>query len=1424
MATQVLIAHTGQRLQVDTTRFSSIDEFKASVSKQTSIPLPHLVALTPHGKGVKLQTIREEAEIYIYDRNLTQADPSDPKTPSVPELPNPKRYAVPKAPDYIDDTHDMSSWQKLCLERRAWALGIADDCARLATAARERYGEMDVMIKCLDAAVVNLEHSVKQIEPKYAELKKWAAPALEEHVRLAANWEKCLSVARSVPISAAMVKFMTGKDIKRKQATLDDLLELDTAKKAGSLAATSERKFGEKVQSLDKAANTMYRGLEQLISEFDGLVSRSALTHSGEADQLLQDIEAVAKKIHTDAQMVQEYTNRQRDLSQASKAAQNQTERLLPTLKRRAQEMDDMVHYATEARNAIAADSVRCMRSITGITSLHSNVKSQMNILNQSEEDMATFDYLRLIHQLPYMYASFVSEAIRRREWAEKIKTDSSTLANEMALFQDEEAKRRRRWHKMVGSTYGPEESGTSILGLEVNLLGEEEEWPNMSKVDLEEFLDHLRQKAAEAAIVEEVSKLAQELKGPTKQQSKRLKAFKNGSIHEAALGRSGLMIRGDDELLRSLQDDKSKLENKVKTAESRVRRLEDLLHRSQTSRPSLGSLFGHERNDSTYSLQSPTVANSDDRRFSSTGIEFHQQRIRQLENELGAEKERSAALEKELGARTTQHDDMKGRMEEVNSTKKDLLGNMEALKREFTEERKSLEAEIKLLKARIEDNEDEMEHLGESREHEKATYDQRVAALEHEIHRLRKEKQDETLKSQGQVEFLRNEMRLQRERNGALERSVETITEENKALSSDLLAAQDASKTQLGALRDLHDQLCSDDGTDAPADAADLIDVLASRAAEVVSRLRITENDMSALKSDYDRSQEHVQSLKSELAETQERLTAEEDSARRLRESLSEEKARVAALEKDREDGRSQLSQLRARLSDGETGSESMRKRLDEEERRVTAMSEELALKQSQVGSLSEELRLSNEKLHKSQGRVTDLTGRLDARTERAKDLTQRLYAQNDRLCRLLERLGFAISREGSSMTIQKVPRSERGSMSQTQHGNDSFDPNQSSSVRRSVTLGSRALADSADLELLYWTNSTEEEDETEKYEAFVSQLGSFDMDLVSETVYRRVKDVEHLARKLQRDARAYREKARTLQKEAHEKIAYKHFKEGDLALFLPTRNQASGAWAAFNVGFPHYFLREQDGHRLRSREWLVARITRIEERVVDLSKTLHKQQQQQAPDPDAASSANGEEDDNPFQLSDGLRWYMIDAHEDKAGAPSTPGLGKSTTAANNVEARADMHLHAHGHGGGAGGRDKRTSVHSIEGVSKVLTKSLESRRSSSNSKKALPFSGAGLLKGNAVASETNSIRAAASETPLGTSPPAQDSPVLITTTGPPGDGTEGMTNASSPQKLGGGSARQPTAAPDEGSSASKPAASSISEVRNDMDTLLGP
>lgn len=1241
----------------------------------------------------------------------------------------------------------------------------------MASAATARYSEMDVMLKCLDAAIANLDTVLKPIESKYNEFKKWATPAQEEYASLTSNWESYIELARSVPVSPAMVRFMTGQDIRKsRQSTLEDLIDPDPTRKAGKLAATALRKYNTKISDLDKAADKLFNGCEELFGEFNKLVARSVMQHMNECNQLLEDIEAVTNKIDTDYQATLQYTNQPKDVSQASKTAANHTKQLLPSIHNRALEMDEMLRYATQARNEVAVDALTFMRNIAEITTLHHDVKAQMNLINQVEEELTTFDYLRLIHQLPFMYASFMVESIRRREWSEKIKTDSSTLVNEMALFQDEELKRRRKWEKMVGNTYGPEKIINHVLGLEVNLRGEEEIWPDVTKQELDSFLSIIRHQNADEAVVADVAKLISDLNNPTKQQNKRLKAFKNGSVHEAALGRSGLLIRGDDDLLRSLQGDKSRLESKLKTAESRVRRLEDLLHRhTQASRPSIFPQQNDQNNSSTSIRASHASHASHDRRQSSASESNDTllQRIAQLETEINAQKEHTAVLQKEADAHAEHID-------EANSTKQDLLGNMEALKREFMEERKSYVDEIKQLKARQEENEDAM-----------------VQSMQDEIDRLNNEKRDDALKTQGQLDFLRNEAKVQRERVISLERELREARDTIKNMTKQAEGLQENTEVHARSLRELHEQLSPTEA--APPDFADLIDAVVTKSTDVLAKLESHERDLSLMRADLGLADVTVREVKSELSSTKDKLSGEEMTVVRLRESLDREKARCATLETEVNDGREQLNELRIKMTEGETGSETLRKKLDEEEKRVADLAEQLASRQSQVGSLEEEVRMFQEKLQSTESSLSALNRRFEDRNTRSKDLAQRFYTQNERLTRLLERLSFSVTRGERSMVIQKIPRSERTS----QNPNDSSDPG--TSFKRSLSFGSSAPADSNDLRLLYWMNAENSGAEEEQYQAFMAGPGNFDIDAFSEAIYRRVKEIEHTARKMTRDARSFRERAHIAAKEAHEKIAFKHFKEGDLALFLPTRNQTAGAWAAFNVGCPHFFLREQEGHRLRSREWLVARITRIQERVVDLSKNLQPANAALS-EGETDSITTGDDNDNPFDLSDGLRWWLIDAHEDKPGAPSTPGLGKSTVASNKVEAVADMH--SHGRPGKL--KSKLGSNGGIEGVSKTLSKSLESRRSSSGSKKALPFApGATAAKGSALASETNSLRAAPADSPaIGTSPSLEHS-----IAGPSGTQEEPTTKPHQQGQIKG------VASPKD-----------HNEVRNAADSLLGP
>ncbi|KAJ3826685.1 putative peripheral membrane protein [Lentinula raphanica] len=124
---------------------------------------------------------------------------------------------------------------------------------------------------------------------------------------------------------------------------------------------------------------------------------------------------------------------------------------------------------------------------------------------------------------------------------------------------------------------------------------------------------------------------------------------------------------------------------------------------------------------------------------------------------------------------------------------------------------------------------------------------------------------------------------------------------------------------------------------------------------------------------------------------------------------------------------------------------------------------------------------------------------------------------------------------------------------------------------------------------------------------------------------------------RKWQKQCKEYRERAKG-------KISFRNFAKGDLALFLPTRNSISKPWAAFNVSFPHYFL-QATGHlaeQLKTREWIVARITSISERVVDRD------------DPTS----------NPYALGDGVKYYMLEVEDWTQPSHDKRKLSKKRTA----------------------------------------------------------------------------------------------------------------------------------------------------------------
>jgi autophagy-related protein 11 len=1286
MSLQIAVAHTGQRLDADPVGFHSIDALKQWISTETQIPPQDQILLTPRGKHVKPQALLTEKEIFVYDRELFNLSASQS---AVPPAALPEPYTADDPPDTLASHTDLAAWQNLFKARRDWAFEVLQKSEGMSQLASRYFSEQATVEKGTQIAVGNHDTHLRNLEQKHQQATIWFDGVSKETGDNLRNLEKDYAQLSSIPANAEFIPFLA-KGVRTTQKiqkasphriTLQEFLDADAVKSATAVGKRVRESFAKRIVDMGSQIERISSDYNDLLGAVDQSQSRSLVDDAEEPVRLYNEILAVTKKVDSDYEHVMGLQANSRSVAQVSKMALLHTRNFLPAIKEYSAEMSDLVRRSVEQKNLSVKNALESMRSISNIESLISALNADLDSLDLPKDGLDALELVSIVSRLPYIYGSLMIEAIRRREWVEKMKKDTSSLAEEMAGFQEEEERRRKKWLKPISDVINVEVAQGNMLGFEMNVQAERNHWPTVSRDDLQEYITVLQSLDGLETASEPLNQALKELDRPTKQQIKRAKNFKMGSVHEPAFGKGSLMLRGDDEM-RVLKEANAKLEEELKGSKSRIRRLEDLLHRqTHVSRLSIGSGFPSIGPQSPADPSTPVAEVSSprpqeeisrrssvsSRRFSSNQNSDERaltRRILKLEADLAAEKEARAALEKEAKSRSEEDSELRRQAEEANSNRKDIMENMEAQQKEFADERRALEQEIAGYKNKIDEAEDELDRILGSRDNERTGTDAKIQDLLAELEKTRKDAAEEVQRAHQELKSLRSD----------LERRKETDYQQYESLSAAFA------------------HLSTDD---VPEDHAALVSQLEELALRSMNHLKDLEQAVAMARAE---NESLRGSAERQQAEMSSKLDAREAEALSLREQLDSEKAKTASITVELEEERDHLRNLRTKFAEGETGSEALRQRVAEEEAQVGVLRMQLAESQSHANSLDVELMHLQKKMAKYE-EVDASTSH--QRSVRAKELSQRLYAQQERLLRLLETIGFVVTYENGAMAVQRASRVNSGSTVLNDMTRSTTTP--------SPTPLKRQLDDNLDLSFLQWPETGNPDEENRLYSELMTNLDRFDIETFSEAVFKRMRDMEHTARKYQREARAYRDKAHRFHSEAHEKIAFKSFKEGDLALFLPTRNQATRPWAAFNVGAPHYFLREQDAHKLHGREWLVARISKVEERVVDLSKAMDGAARRRSMDggSTASEAAVSFEDDNPFELSDGLRWYLLDAAEEKPGAPSTPGLGKTTVASANVDAKGSIRM---------------TKKSSSTDPAKTLGKSLDSRRSSGTSKKSIP------------------------------------------------------------------------------------------------------
>jgi autophagy-related protein 11 len=1361
MSLVIHVAHSGTRIVGETTKISSLDALRAWVQRSASIPPNKQVFLTDKGKAVRQQTLLTESQLYVFDS--TSFSPNNTQLSLVPDL-QPLTPGTP--PDSITDHNQLQSWKLLFRRRLEWAKALRSRYADLVDKTQGFHQEQAIIEQSVKVAVMSLQLHIRSTEQKYHREEDWVEALLKEQEAHIDSWESHLARLQRIPANPDFARYIHSENTiplhpsdQQSNVTLQQFVHVDHVKQAASLAQNIMTAFAQKVYSIQQSLQTTTRESDALLAAVQNM-HQSQVDNTDEPAKLIEEVDIIVNKMSNDLDHVTSLPDNPQSAARASKMALLHTRNYLPHLDEYCTELNSLVQQTIQQRNSAAENFLHHMQTLSSIESRLAQIHSNLKALGMSQTDQQAFDTLNTLSKLPFVYGSLMIEAVRRREWAEKMKSDSATLAEEMATYQEEEERRRTKWLKSVDDVVKTETFEGKPLNVEVNLQADDLEWPVVQRQSLQDYIKLLAGLDLPNSVLDTLSTALKDLDRPTRKQIKHAKTFKNGSMHEAAFGTTSLMIRGEDEY-KVLRDANIKLDEELKGQKSRVRRLEDILHRhTHMNRTNTGDSF-RPQIELVSDLVTPNPASprpSDDfarqaggsrRPSSSLAAEEAKlaKRIVSLEAELHAAKEHSSSLEKAAETRRLKDIDGQREIDEAVSIKKDIMQNMEAQQREFADERRVLEQDLEQARHRIEEFEDEIDRLLGSRDHDASGVDARARSLEADLDKMRNDFEQAEQKHKTDLEEAKSSLLKQQQENQLLTDQLQAAREkQDKQQQYDLENFQ--------ALQNTHKHLFPE-GTP-PDKYMDLVPALEGLAQRYADHVKELTDAIALARSESESLGVKGNAQKTDMKAAKDKQAVAEAGLIRVQDEMEAEKAHAESLTRCLEDEREQLRKLRAEFVDGENGVDALRKRVSEEEGRVIQLSEQLADAHVHAASLDVEVMRVQKQLNKATAAADSAEERLKQRGVHAKEIAQRLYAQNTRLLRLLESLGFVVSHKDGNMMIERASRVGAST---------TFDPY--ATMNRAVSMSSpppptRKTSvvpdDPSSLTFIHWTEASNATDEESQYADYMDHISKFSTDIFSEAISKRLRDFEYTARKWQKEARLYKEKNTRLQAESSAKIAVKDFKEGDLALFLPTKGQRTGAWAAFNINAPHHFLREREGMVLNRREWLVARISKIEERVVDLSKPLPSFDGRSIGSTSVDAASMDEMNDNPFDLSDGLTWYMVHASEDKPGAPSTPGLGKSTVASSTVDARGSIRTM------------KKASE--VSEATKTLNKSLDSRRSSSStSKKGLSagFLGEAIRRGEVGGSAIEgTLRKKASQRGLGidssTTATAATSPQLET------------------------------------------------------------
>jgi len=1379
MSLQVFVGHTGQIIDIDITRITTLELLKSYICDHSSILTARQVLLTIKGKSVRPQNLLVDKEVYVFDSGLISGSNNDEDS-HIAHLALPDSADLVDAPDTLSNQNDLKSWQTLFQERLEWSVRQRDRCADWSIIAKQAVQEQIIIQRGLTVALQSLQLHLKAAEQKQRTALEWAEVLVEKQAANLQNWRNDWARLKELPARAELIALIQGSRkgdaVFGKEIKLSSYRPIQDVEQAANHVQAIATSFRTCISEMRSLLNSAQQQAEDLYRALDDMQAESTLGNDAESEKLLEEAEVVLRKIQSDQSYVCQLPKTPQSLSQASKMALLHTRNYLPNLREYLREMDDLLQRAVRQRNDAADTCLGHLQTLSTVESLLAKLYAAIKSLQVTPDDQVAFKTLDVVARLPFAYGSLLVECLRRESWTNVSKRNDGGSAMSATEVKIEEMRRRQHWLGAFADIIEPIHGDEKVAESAISSPKQPETWPSASPEEVQQYMLALKSTNTNKDLIDELSEAIRDLPPSMLTSSRKSKASVPVNIAETS-GQTSSTDPSDNNRIKALEVANNRLQEELKGNKSRVRKLEDLLHRQATlTRANAGDLFSVGNETVAARPASPSLApyrvsaeyvRPASRRTSSShhGMEEKRlaRRIVMLEGELQTQREQSAAMERDHQAQQKAHETGQVQIAEANSIKKDIMSNMEAQQREFSIERRTLESDLRQTRTRVEELEDELDRVLGSRDNERTGVSANTRTIENELQKARLDLHNVKSESTRDMEEIGQKLKMEQQKGAGLGIALEQSKGDVSRLELTLSAMRTNQDEEHEVLVRILEALGGEEtfGNDNMTLTHKIVS-LADRAMQHTKDL----NDLlSILQADNKSLQDRLDMQNESLNGVQDKHDTLEQQLSFTRAQLDVAKARESSLEALLEDEHDQLRLLRTKFADGETGAEVLRQGAEEQEIKVADLSSKLTEARAACEALDHNMQVMQSDLSRAQSSIRSGDTRLANLANHAKQLSNRIYSQNKRLLRLLESLGFVVSSKNGQIAIDRASKISHGIIPGTDtdsslNRSGDTDPTLSRSIsfatpprpRKTsvVDLTTSQLSATNDpaipSEVLNWMDATSISLESEQFDAFMRILAQFPLEQFCETLSKRLRDFEYTARKFRLESRSASSKVDIIQRESASKLAVRDFKQGDLALFLPTKGKAAGAWAAFNINAPHHFLKEREHMALDRREWLVARITKVEERVVNLSRTIKNTEAEVDPSSAISSKLTKEladpastEDNNPFDLSDGLTWYLVHAQEERSGPhiPSEP----SKTAAPIIESEVT---------------ENESTTKTDENIKSAVTKDyrpkltgqgLTSRRGSTTSKRSTTAS----VKGDPI---PGSATAASPQLDLGTLP----------------------------------------------------------------------